>query len=58
MPMTPEEFAERMQAIKDKPEHFDEYHHAPADALLVECLESLGYGEGCELYESIDKWFE
>ena len=57
--MTPEEFAAKMQALKDrKGDTFEEDKHADADALLVECLNSLGYEIGTEIYESLDKWFE
>lgn len=57
--MTPEEFAAKMRALKDsKGSYFEEYKHSEADDLPVECLNSLGYEVGCEVYESLDKWLE
>jgi hypothetical protein len=34
-----------------------EADHAEADALLIECLRSQGYGEGCDLFDMIEKWY-
>jgi hypothetical protein len=53
--MTPAEFKERMaqwSGLSDP----DIAHHE-ADKLLLECLRSLGYGEGCDIYEQIEKWY-
>lgn len=48
--MTPAEFKERMQKIKDQLSYDDESVHGEMDHLLVECLRSLGYGEGCDIW--------
>lgn len=60
-PITPAEFAERMQVIKwrnDGPRGGDnETDHRDADVILIDTLRSLGYGEGCDLWESIGKWY-
>jgi len=57
--ITPEEFAEKMQMLKDNKNYrYDQFKHIDADNLLVECLDSLGYGIGCGIYESLDKWYE
>lgn len=46
--MTPEEFAKRAQKIYDENEGFaGESGHIDMDRLMIECLESLGYEEGC-----------
>lgn len=55
--MTPAEFKERMQKIKDVAGNDKEADHGNADDLLIECLRSLGYGEGCDIYEQIEKWY-
>jgi len=31
--------------------------HKRADELMLEILESLGYGEGCGIFRSADKWY-
>lgn len=59
VPITPAEFARRMYAIED--EHPDlrdeELDHIAADALMVEVLRSLGYGEGCDVFEKMPKCY-
>lgn len=54
--MTPEEFAERMRAAaRSKGDAED--HHMLADELMVELLRSLGYGEGCDIFEEMPRWY-
>ena len=55
--MTPEEFATKMQAIKDRGNWEEEENHIDADQLMLECLKSLGYGDGCNVFRSIEKWY-
>ena len=54
--MTPAEFKERMRLIYLAAGD-TEADHGKADDLLIECLRSQGYGEGCDLYDLIDKWY-
>jgi hypothetical protein len=57
--MTPEEFAKRAQKIYDENEGFaGESGHIDMDRLMVECLESLGYEEGCDILFSMTSiWY-
>lgn len=56
--MTPAEFKERMQKLAPREERIPSYNdYMDADLLLLECLRSLGYGEGCDIYEQIEKWY-
>jgi len=54
--MKPKEFKKRMQAILDG-EYDPEEQHADADKLLCETLKELGYEEGINVYNQIDKWY-
>lgn len=52
--MTPEEFAERMhEADCGCPES----GHIAMDRIMVEVSRSLGYGEGCDVFEKATKWY-
>lgn len=52
--MTPAQFAERMRACEGGDE---EMQHMEADKLMVELLLQLGYVEGVEVFEKMDKWY-
>ena len=67
-PMPSAEFADAMRAIITKYkitriEDIDGYDvlgeagHVEADDLMCELLKSLGYGEGVEVLEDMDKWY-
>ena len=54
--MTPDEFSGKMAEYAS--ERYDiEEGHVRADALMVEVLRSLGYGQGCEIFEKLWKWY-
>lgn len=55
--MTPEEFARRMQAIKDAYGGDPENCHYKMDNLMVETLFSLGYSIGIGIYQNSEKWY-
>jgi hypothetical protein len=55
--MTPEEFKRRMALIESDDDYDTEEGHAKADALLCECLESLGYAEGVAIFRELHKWY-
>lgn len=57
--MTPEEFAKKAQEIYDKNEGYaGEEGHIDIDRLMIECLESLGYKEGCDtLFSMTNIWY-
>lgn len=57
--MTPEEFAKKAQKIYDKHEGYaGEDGHIDIDRLMTECLESLGYQEGCDILWSMSSiWY-
>lgn len=55
--MTPEEFADKMEAIRDDPNGDTESDHAKADDLMCELLRSLGYGDGVKIFEAMEKWY-
>jgi hypothetical protein len=52
---TPEEFRDRMILISmDENTWYDDEHMA-ADNLMTELLKSLGYREGCQVFEDMEK---
>ena len=58
--ITPEEFAKRMQGIK---ELYSDFHdtderHIAMDNLMCELLRELGYGEGIDIFDNTSKWYE
>lgn len=53
--MTKEEFKKRMQAIADIRDA--EEGHIEADDLMCELLKDLGYGEGVDIFEEMDRWY-
>jgi hypothetical protein len=59
VPIPPEEFARQMREICEK--HWndadEETDHIAADSLMVEVLSSLGYGEGCDAFVRMAKWY-
>lgn len=57
--MTPDEFAKKAQEIYDKNEGYaGEEGHIDIDRLMIECLESLGYKEGCDtLFSMTNIWY-
>ena len=57
--MTPEEFKNKAQELYDKHKGFaGEDGHIDVDALLTECLISLGYKEGTDILWSMqDFWY-
>ena len=53
--MTPEVFREQMAVINQK---YDiEQGHSEADKLMCAVLESLGYGDGIEIFRKMEKWY-
>ena len=55
--MTPEEFADRMRQIAEDTWNDAEGRHAMADELMCELLEALGYEEGIEIFDDMEKWY-
>lgn len=58
--MTPEEFAKRMANIfgyTSKAFYDQEGAHIDADDLMLELLRSLGYDEGCDIFDRSPKWY-
>lgn len=57
--MTPEEFAKKAQELYNKYEGYaGEEGHIDIDRLIIECLESLGYKEGCDtLFSMTNIWY-
>ena len=51
---SPLEFKEKMKEIAK----FEEEGHRPADKLMCEVLKELGFKEGIEIFENMDKWYE
>ena len=54
--MTPEEFTKEMKAVAKFPPDV-EAGHSSGDELLCKVLRELGYGEGVEIFENMDKWY-
>ena len=57
--ITAEEFAKQMKAIAEglDKSYDEEVAHISADALMMETLEDLGYGEGVEIFRNMPKWY-
>lgn len=53
--LLPNEFARLMKAISEDGD--TEIAHSLADKLLCEALQSLGYGEGVEIFRKMHKWY-
>lgn len=60
--ITPEEFAKKMMDIRKK--YIDdrewpdrEYAHEDMDFAMEKLLESLGYGEGVDIFDKTYKWY-
>lgn len=53
--MVPEQFAAAMSRISlsDDPEN----NHIHADALMCKLLKDLGYGNGIDIFRSMNKWY-
>ncbi len=56
-PMTPAEFKAAMQKIRDDDNGDTEVNHCAADGLLLRVLYSLGYGDGCDIFEEMERWY-
>jgi len=54
--MEPEEFKKRMSEINSH-DNDEETDHKKADMLMCEVLESLGYGEGVEIFKNMPKYY-
>ena len=54
--MSPAEFLQQMKTVEDGPGDSETFHKV-ADGLLCEVLESLGYGEGVEVFREMTKWY-
>lgn len=57
--MTPKEFVRSAQEIYNKYEgDAGEEGHIDIDRLMIDCLESLGYKDGCDiLFSMIHIWY-
>jgi hypothetical protein len=53
--ITPAQFAERMQVIASGDD--TEGNHGEADDLMELVLRRLGYGEGCDVFAKMEKWY-
>lgn len=56
MMMTPQEFAAEMSLISIKDGWDIERMHMEADELLITLLRQMGYTEGCDIYEKMERW--
>lgn len=53
--MSPDEFKEAMEKIAISDDC--EIRHCHADDLLIHVLRERGYGDGCDIFEKMEKWF-
>lgn len=53
--ITPREFADQMKEFAKGGDL--EVTHGMADDLMCKVLYRLGYGEGVEIFEEMDKWY-
>lgn len=56
--MTPEEFKNRMIELQEMHHQSPSIFHEEADNLMSTLLESLGYGEGVEIFDNATKWYD
>ena len=60
-PISPAAFADAMRAIMTYEGQFGIYDteeaHGDADDLMCKLLKALGYRDGVEVYEGMDKWY-
>lgn len=58
--MTPKAFAEEMAQIQNSYPKFTDTdeRHMKMDEAMCKLLRSLGYGEGVEIFEKSEKWYE
>ena len=54
--ITPQEFARKMRQVGEQNADVEICHKA-ADELLLEVLRQQGYGEGCDVFDSMNKWY-
>ncbi|MCC9600305.1 hypothetical protein LOC67_07005 [Stieleria sp. JC731] len=54
--ITPEVFLARMTEIANRPMDSED-QHGDADVLMMETLRSLGYDEGIDAFENMDRWY-
>ena len=52
--MTPDEFKQKMEDMKDK--YDPEKRHDVAEDLLCDVLSELGYSEGVEIFKRMTLW--
>jgi hypothetical protein len=55
--MTPAEFKRKMLEIADTVEVDQEQAHCEGDDLMIEVLRQHGYGEGCRVFNKMEKWY-
>lgn len=55
--MTPEEFYEEMLRLKMEYSDDEELVHINMDGVMLELLRSLGYGAGCDVFDSTSMWY-
>lgn len=55
--MTPEVFLEEMKSIRARFGEDYECLHDAMDITMCKLLESLGYGEGIEVFRNAPKWY-
>ena len=58
--LTPEEFKAAMFEIwhSKRSRYYDcEPRHIDADSLMCEVLRQLGYGDGVDIFENMEKWY-
>lgn len=55
--MTPEEFAAEVRRLVEACKRDPERFHGETDALMEDLLRSLGYGDGVDLLDEVDRWY-
>ena len=56
MAMTPDQFTELMRAAAGGPGDAEDAHMR-VDALMVDLLRSLGYGDAMDIVENMVRWY-
>lgn len=53
--MTPKDFEQRMSELVNDPDR--EQRHMVADGIMCDLLRNLGYGDGVQAFEGMDKYY-
>lgn len=57
VPMTPQEFKEKISSIIHEEGFYTEVCHCDMDECMADLLKTLGYSDGIKIFEEYEKWY-